>query len=184
MSKTIMNEPFVLAEDLGILITYQDTDSMHISAGKEDVLADVFRQKYGRELIGGGLGQFHTDFDYDQCFAVKNGKLGLNTVKSVGKIIATESIIIAKKTYLDVLKDEAGSVAYHVRGKGVSHRVLVDTVNEHFDGDLARLNRDLYEGKAVDFDFSINKNIVFKRKRDHRTFTSGLVRRIQFPVAS
>jgi len=184
MSKTIMNEPFVLAEDLGILITYQDTDSMHISAGKEDELAAVFRQKYGRELIGKGLGQFHTDFDFGQCFAVKNGKLGLNMVKSVGKIVATESIIIAKKTYLDVLKDEAGSVAYHVRGKGVSHRVLVDTVNEHFDGDLVRLNRDLYEGKAVDFDFSINKNIVFKRKRDHRTFTSGLVRRIQFPVAS
>ena len=62
--------------------------------------------------------------------------------------------------------------------------MLVDTVNEHFDCDLVRLNRDLYEGKVVDFDFSINKNIVFKRKRDHRTYTGGLVRRIRFPVAS
>ena len=184
MSKTIMNEPFVLAEDLGILITYQDTDSMHISADKVNDLAYAFRQKYGRELIGKGLGQFHTDFDYEQCFAVKNGELGLNTVKSVGEIVATESIIIAKKTYLDVLKDEAGSVAYHVRGKGISHRVLVDTVNERFDGDLVQLYHDLYDGKAVDFDFSINKNIVFKRKRDHRTYTSDLVRRIQFPAAS
>ena len=30
MSKVIMNEPMVLAEDLGINIFYQDTDSMHI----------------------------------------------------------------------------------------------------------------------------------------------------------
>ena len=157
---------------------------MHISADKVNELADAFRQKHGRELIGKGLGQFHTDFDYEQCFAVKNGKLGLNTVKSVGEVVATESIIIAKKTYLDVLQDEAGSVAYHVRGKGISHRVLVDTVNERFDGDLVQMYHDLYDGKAVDFDFSINKNIVFKRKRDHRTYTSDLVRRIQFPAVS
>ena len=47
MSKRIMNEVMCLAEDLGIQIWYQDTDSMHIEADKVDCLNAAFKNKYG-----------------------------------------------------------------------------------------------------------------------------------------
>eukprot|EP00966_Prymnesium_polylepis_P310999 7185420-Prymnesium_polylepis.1 len=63
MRKVIMNEVMCLAEDIGADIEYTDTDSMHIDFDKVDDLADAFRVKYGRELIGEHLGQFHVDFE-------------------------------------------------------------------------------------------------------------------------
>jgi DNA polymerase elongation subunit (family B) len=50
MSKRIMNEVMCLAEDLGINIYYQDTDSMHIERNKVNILAEAFKNKYDREL--------------------------------------------------------------------------------------------------------------------------------------
>ncbi|OQS01892.1 hypothetical protein THRCLA_21575 [Thraustotheca clavata] len=63
MSKHIMNEVMCLAEDIDATIWYHDTDSMHIDRDKLDLLAEEFRVKYRRELVGSGLGQFHSDFD-------------------------------------------------------------------------------------------------------------------------
>jgi hypothetical protein len=56
MSKRIMNEVMCLAEDLGIQIYYQDTDSMHIKVDDIARLAEHYVAKYGRELIGKNLG--------------------------------------------------------------------------------------------------------------------------------
>ena len=64
MSKRIMNEVMCLAEDLKIPIYYQDTDSMHVVHEKIPLLAEEFKKKYGRELIGENImGCFHNDFD-------------------------------------------------------------------------------------------------------------------------
>merc|ERR1711977_532238 len=43
VSKQIMNEPMVLAEDLGIEIFYQDTDSMHLPSKDTPRLIAAFR---------------------------------------------------------------------------------------------------------------------------------------------
>ena len=64
MSKRIMNEVMCLAEDLNIMIYYQDTDSMHIRADQYDDLCRLFKEKYGRDLNGKNFGQFHNDFHY------------------------------------------------------------------------------------------------------------------------
>jgi hypothetical protein len=63
MSKRIMNEVMCTAEDLGIRIFYQDTDSMHIDMNRLNDLAIEYKSRFGRELIGKNLGQFHNDFD-------------------------------------------------------------------------------------------------------------------------
>ena len=63
MSKRIMNEVMCTAEHLGIRIFYQDTDSMHIEKDRLAELATEFKNRFGRELIGKNLGQFHNDFD-------------------------------------------------------------------------------------------------------------------------
>ena len=63
MSKRIMNEVMCTAEDLGIRIFYQDTNSMHIEKDRLNDLASEYQKRFSRELIGKNLGQFHNDFD-------------------------------------------------------------------------------------------------------------------------
>lgn len=102
MSKRIMNEVMCTAEDIGIKIYYQDTDSMHIQKNKIDDLAKEYKKRYARELIGKNLGQFHNDFD-----EVENG-------------YAYKSIFVGKKMYVDMLKNEKNESGIHYRMKGVN----------------------------------------------------------------
>ena len=71
MSKRIMNEVMCLAEDMKIKINYQDTDSMHIESDKIEGLAKQYFVRYGRELIGKSMGQFHSDFSLSEDYIVK-----------------------------------------------------------------------------------------------------------------
>ena len=58
-----MNEVMTLAEDEGLNIWYQDTDSMHINYEEVELLALAFKSKCNRYLIGEDMSQFHIDFD-------------------------------------------------------------------------------------------------------------------------
>ena len=69
-----MNEVMTTAEDLDIKIYYQDTYSMHIVKDKLNLLADEFKKRYNRELIGKNLGQFHNDFDEFNKYYDPEGK--------------------------------------------------------------------------------------------------------------
>jgi len=132
MSKHIMNRVMCLAEDIDATIWYQDTDSIHIDRDKIDNLSDAFRTKYGRELVGTGLGQFHSDFDLKG---------------SSGEVYATESIFLGKKTYLDVLACDGNDVTgYHIRCKGVPSSLLADKPLETYKA--------LYAGEAREFDLA------------------------------
>jgi hypothetical protein len=113
-----MNELFTTAEDSGIHIFYQDTDSGHYY--KKDIaqLRQIYNKKYNRELIGKNLGQFHSDFaEIDK---------GIES-------IAAKSIFVGKKSYIDMLTNEKGSVAFHCRLKGVKQDVIAITANEIFN---------------------------------------------------
>jgi hypothetical protein len=52
MPKRIMKEVMCLAEDNGIQLYYQDTDSQHMKATDEAPLSELYKNKYRRELIG------------------------------------------------------------------------------------------------------------------------------------
>ena len=65
MNKTIVNEVMCLAEDLDLEIFHQDTDSLHINYDEVKILTKAFKAKYGRELVGKNMGQFHIDFEMD-----------------------------------------------------------------------------------------------------------------------
>ena len=86
MSKRIMNEVMTLAEDEGLNIWYQDTDSMHINYEEVELLALAFKNKYNRDLIGEDMSQFHIDFDLDGA-------------AEKADIYSTESYFPAKKVY-------------------------------------------------------------------------------------
>lgn len=158
-----MNEVMCLAEDEKLNIYYQDTDSMHIDTDQVKMLAEKYDDKYGREVIGKNMGQFHTDFASD-------------IIK--GNIHAKESVFLGKKCYLDVLTGDDGSIDYHIRMKGVScdaikdhayknQKSILDVYKELFTG--KELTFDLCcEGSKVNFEFKKNMEIIsrdrFERK--------------------
>lgn len=155
MSKVIMSEVMVPAQMCGLNIYYTDTDSIHIDSDSIERLAAIFREKYGRELIGTNLGQFHTDFPPHP--ATKN------------PTTSRRFIGVGKKAYIDELIDpQTGRLAYHMRLKGIPNNVITAAADEQFGGDVVALYEHLYAGKSVTFNlltdrvsFAINENFAY-----------------------
>ena len=154
MSKRIMNEVMGLAEDNGLEMFYQDTDSIHISADHIEILAKLYYGVFNKELIGEDLGQFHSDFDLKGC----------------ENVYANRSIFLGKKCYIDELKgiDENGQekTDYHIRMKGVPTSTIKYTAKK-LNLSVFELYEKLYQGDKIMFDlteggtranFKINKN--------------------------
>ena len=148
MSKRLMNEVMCTAEDNDIPIYYQDTDSMHIENDLIPLLADKFRERFGRELIGKNLGQFHNDFD----------ELDHNPV-------SIESYFLGKKAYIDKLTNDNNEIAYHIRMKGVTGSCIELEAERQFNGEVMSLYKHLADNKHLKFNltdvapkFKSNKN--------------------------
>ena len=148
MSKRIMNEVMCLAEDNGISIFYQDTDSMHISHTDIASLSELFQSKYHRQLIGKDMGQFHTDFSL-------NDENGI----PCKDITAVACVFNGKKCYIDKLKgyDRNGNevFGYHIRMKGVPTDV-VKRKAEIENITPFELYEKLYKGEIIDFNLLDN----------------------------
>jgi DNA polymerase elongation subunit (family B) len=134
-SKHLMNKVICTAEQNGIDIFYTDTDSIHIREADISKLAEIYKNKYGSELIGSNLTQFHTDFD------PVNGKPSHSV----------SLIVLGKKCYLDVLENEDHEQDYHVRMKGIPEQVLKNYCQKQ-KIDLVDLYIQLYEGDRIKFD--------------------------------
>ena len=182
VSKNIMNEVMCLAEDIGATIDYTDTDSMHIDFDSVERLGAAFKEKYGRELIGKKLGQFHTDFDFECSYHIVDGKLLRvgNSIESKGEIHACQSIFLGKKSYIDRLQDEEGNEAYHIRLKGIPSKCIQAKCDEAYSGNPMLMFHDLFEGKEVEFDLESGGNCVFKTNKDHSICTGSMTRKVCF----
>ena len=167
MSKRIMNEVMCLAEDNKINIYYQDTDSMHIDSDKVNILSDLYKVKYDKELIGKNMCQFHVDFSSD-------------IIK--GDIKSVKSIYLGKKCYCDKLegKDENGNIVndYHIRMKGVSNQSIQHLAYEKYNGDIMKIYEELYEGKELEFDLLCGgKKVSFEFHKDMTISSRQLFKR-------
>ena len=185
ISKNIMNEVMCTAEDIGATIHYTDTDSMHIDAEyvegeNKSILGLAFKKKYGRELIGKNLGQFHTDFEFASSFSNVNGKLERCKIKSQGDIKAVQSVFLGKKAYLDVLQDSEGNKAYHIRLKSISPKSLMYKCTTEFGGDALKMYNYMYEGNPITFDQSAGGAVMFKVNKNHTMSTVAMQRTVQF----
>lgn len=131
-SKHIMNRVMCLAEDIDANIWYQDTDSMHIDYDAVPRLADAYKVKYNKQLIGKQMSQFHVDFELKG---------------SEGNIFAKESIFLGKKSYLDILACDGNDVeGMHIRMKGIPGKLLESNTYEKY--------MKLYNGERMSFDLS------------------------------
>ena len=159
MSKRIMNELIYLCEDNEISVFYQDTDSIHILKKDLPDLEELYNSFYNRELIGGNVGQFHSDFP------TVNGK----------ESWARRSIFLGKKAYLDILTNEDKEEQCHIRLKGIPEAVIRGKAEESYGGDIEALYEDLFDGKTVEFDlnrygphFKINPNMTIESFKEFK----------------
>lgn len=149
MSKRIMNEVMCLAEDNGLSIYYQDTDSMHVLRKDSEPLKELFFKKYNRELIGKNMGQFASDFKDPE------NKLINST------LISSKAIFLGKKCYVDVLEGNLKSnpnikgVSYHFRMKGIPQDTLIyySKVNNI---SIYEIYKKLLSGESITFDLTNN----------------------------
>lgn len=161
MSKRIMNEVMCLAEDMGIEIYYQDTDSMHIDArldknGKSgvDKLSAAFKKMYGKELVGKNLGQFHSDFDF----------------KSDVQPISVESVYLGKKAYCDKVKVVNQGIVdymYHARMKGIPGECVEEEAKKNYNQNIISMYDDMLNHKQIIFDL-----IQFCKFKSENNFTT------------
>ena len=149
-SKRIINEVMAVASDNNIPIYYQDTDSMHLNNADIVKLEELYSEKYpGRQIGGDKLCQFHSDFKLKGA---------------CGKILATKSIFLGKKSYIDVLEsvDKNGNkiTGYHMRMKGISEDALAYCADTQFGGDYFELYKSLSEGNEIQFILNPYKHSV------------------------
>ena len=107
---------------------------MHIMKDDLPILENAFKNKYGRELVGSNLGQFHSDFCSDD---------GRDDVE-----YSLHSIFLMKKMYYDELLLSDGTIAHMSRGKGLTQKSIYKAA----DGDLLKLYRKMFKGQEVSFD--------------------------------
>jgi len=119
-SKRMMNEVMGLANDNDINIYYQDTDSMHLDNKDIPKLEKLYFEKYNKVIRGDNMGQFHSDF------SLKGAKKG-------AEILATTSIFLGKKCYMDVLEsinDNGETIQdVHIRLKGITQAGVNHKIN-------------------------------------------------------
>ena len=103
MSKRIMNRVMYLAEDNGIKISYQDTDSCHIPDGKDMMkLFDIYKSVYDFDLNNDAkLVCVHPDLESD-LLEEEAKKLGLKS--NEWEIITENQIFLGKKNYCEDMK--------------------------------------------------------------------------------
>lgn len=182
MSKRIMNEVMCLAEDNGIMIYYQDTDSMHIEEKDVERLAELFKLKYGRELLGDNMGQFHCDFESSklkECLKPLEKKLKhqipfneeekekyAKLKKRKSNIHSSLTILLGRKSYLDVLEIGENEIDLHIRMKGIPKESINKHVNKK-EFTCEDLYRDLYSGNKHRFDLTCDQQ---KPKFQNRNF--------------
>jgi hypothetical protein len=164
-SKHLMNRVMCLAEQNGIPIYYQDTDSMHLRDEDVSKLGDLFKQRYGADLIGSNLTQFHSDFE-----APSNCR---------GAVHSRLLIALGKKSYVDVLVDEFGNEGYHIRMKGVPQQCLVNYCTKHRLS-VVQLYSNLYNGSTVNFDLTDGSPCFRKTKTFEQITLSKFTRTIKF----
>lgn len=104
-----------LAEDNEINISYVDTDSVFIEADKVEQLDELYLKKFGRKLVGSGLGQMKRDFESD-----------------LGKVVhASNSIFLAKKSYCNKLILEDSREDYRLKLVGITHEAIIEKCEDY-----------------------------------------------------
>lgn len=109
MGRRIMNEVFIVAEDIGIPIYSTVTDSFRVDASLLDKLCTAYHERYQRQLLGSEPGQF---------------------ARVKEKI--TLLLGISPSAHFRRLCDTAGTVSFHASLNGMSRVAIEDLATRRF----------------------------------------------------
>jgi hypothetical protein len=165
---------------------YQDTDSMRLKFEQVSVLSNLFQDRYGRELIGKRLGQFHSDYP---------------EISKGAETYGVKGWYCGKKSLLDKVSNENGDIAFLCRMKGVKQDAIAITSNQLYPkldpvdyrnglfyprfglekSSIEGLFDDLYNGKAIKFDLCLSASPCFDQHSNYSIETkTSFIRKIQF----
>ena len=103
-----MGRVFDCAKYCNVKRYYQGTGSIHLNYGDVDKIVENYKDKYGQELVGHGLGQFHKDFSTDGA---------------ISEIYGNATYSLGKKTCLDMLEPTSKDTNIindgHIRMRGI-----------------------------------------------------------------
>ena len=187
MSKRIMNEVMCLAEDLGIEIYYQDTDSMHIEYDKVDYLDEEFTKKYNRKLIGSGMGNFHTDFEPANAYCIRHISLGKKMYLDVLEFAARPAgAPLPPNTAVSKTDPTEGGEATveiqhknHIRMKGIPGIVIENHAKKYFNGDVAALYEYIFNGGSIEFNLLDGKVCMKASRNGTVSYANKFSRRVK-----
>ena len=163
-SKHIMNEVMCLANQKGLEVYYQDTDSLHIKEEDVPKLQQHFKEAYGRELIGKNLCQFHCDFE---------------PIKPGVPVHSKKLIALGKKCYVDLLEDDEGNESYHIRMKGIPEEVIKREAMKR-GINIEQIYMLLYNGEEITFNMKDGSNCFRKNDFYEMITPSTFTRTIKF----
>jgi hypothetical protein len=162
-SKHIMNRLMNVFNDLASPVYYTDTDSIHCNTLDIPAVAQEYKQRYGRELIGKQLGEFHGDFDAVGDYKNVNSRLFIG---------------LGKKSYVDILQAEGKDIGqYHARLKGITAEGLQHAIEEEGSNEVEaviQIFTKLAEGQARSF--LLNPKLANGRKKMLLDFNKGTIR--------
>ncbi len=155
-SKRIMNEVMCLAEDIGVEIFYQDTDSTALLASDVKRLVEAFKATYGRDLEGLELQQFKSDLKIEDDYG--------NSLSNPKNLKCIRGLFLGKKMYCLELESDDGK-HYYMRMKGVPKKSLIHAINQEFKGEMD-MYQHIYDGETVIFDLGVNNRARFEKIAD------------------
>ena len=154
-------------------VLYCDTDSIKLQYDVLPRLKEEYTRRFGRELDGKLLGQWHVDFSTPSYWKDQS-----STVNSI------LNITLAPKTYLDVKTNSAGEIGYHIRFKGSSAKNIISYCIQN-DISLIDMYLKAYSGIPIsmnivsdDVRFEFNKKGNYVRLKEMRDI--GAVRNFCF----
>ena len=140
MSKRIMNKVFSCADDCDSKIYYQDTGSIHLNCVDVDKIENGYEEKYGSELVGEDLGNFHIDFSMGNANA---------------ETYAIEIPFLGSKTYINILeptdKDGETPNSEHIRMKSIP-APCIKYYAQKKSITVLDVYKNLFKNKAIKFD--------------------------------
>ena len=165
-----MNKVFSCADDCDIKIYYQDTDSIHLDYDDVPIVVKRYTDKYGLELVGEDLGNFHVDFDLHGA---------------TSEIYAVGSLFLSKKTYIYILESTGkhGKTinSEHIRMKGIPTSCIQCYAEQQIISVLYMYNK-LYDNEVIKFDLTNDGNqFVCRNNKDHTiSNVSDFTRKCQY----
>ncbi len=160
MARRIMNELLDIANTIGVVVTYTDTDSAHI-VGDPKHLEDAYMFKYKKTLLGTSLGQFSLELKYP-------GHTDIHSIRT---------IVLGKKVYLHIVQgttpDGIIETYTHIRIKGINTHAIKEYP------DHIALYEKLYNGGKVAFNLAYGDATIFDFKNSVTTRDS-FIKNISF----